>query len=229
MNNDIRKDIEQRMEGRKFSEDEMNRWITEDLSEEYDSIMAQRREGGKETQMHLSMPAAAVSSSRKRHSSIRRWAAAASVAVLIGMGGWYLSEERTENRAKRTEQREHITENREQSKEQREQSKENRAKSAVVKNEMPVLADISSEQPAATTQKTKNGAADGDRLVPIEELGEVMARLTAKTQRIEDSVEIAHIKQYIETDERMYNLQQKMTCMNCGTLDSAVITNEKGN
>ena len=99
----------------------------------------------------------------------------------------------------------------------------------MVKNEMPVLADISSEQPAATTQKTKNGAADCDRLVPIEELGEVMARLTAKTQRIEDSVEIAHIKQYIETDERMYNLQQKMTCMNCGKPDSAVITNEKGN
>ena len=229
MNNDIRKDIEQRMEGRKFSEEEMNRWITEDLSEEYDSIMAQRREGGKEKQTHLSMPAATVSSSRKRHSSMRRWAAAASVAVLIGMGGWYLSEERTENRAKRTEQREHITENREQSKEQREQSKENRAKSAVVKNEMPVLADISSEQPAATTQKTKNGVANGDRLVPIEELGEVMARLTAKTQRIEDSVEIAHIKQYIETDERMYNLQQKMTCMNCGKPDSAIITNEKGN
>jgi ABC-type nickel/cobalt efflux system permease component RcnA len=222
MNNDIRKDIEQRMEGRKFSEDEMNRWITEDLSEEYDSIMAQRREGGKEKQMHLSMPAAVVSSSRKRHSSMRRWTAAASVAVLICMGGWYLSEERTENRAKRTEQREHITEN-------REQSKENRAKSAVVKNEMPVLADISCEQPATVTQKTKNGAADGDRLVPIEELGEVMARLTAKTQRIEDSVEIAHIKQYIETDERMYNLQQKMTCMNCGKPDSAVITNEKGN
>ena len=222
MNNDIRKDIEQRMKGRKFSEEEMNRWITEDLSEEYDSIMAQRREGGKEKQMHLSMPAAAVSSSRKRHSSMRRWAAAASVAVLICMGGWYLSEERTENRAKRTEQREHITEN-------REQSKENRAKSAVVKNEMPVLADISSEQPATTTQKTKNGAADCDRLVPIEELGEVMARLTAKTQHIEDSVEIAHIKQYIETDERMYNLQQKMTCMNCGKPDSAVITNEKGN
>ena len=222
MNNDIRKDIEQRMKGRKYSEEEMNRWITEDLSEEYDSIMAQRREGGKEKQMHLSMPAAVVSSSRKRHSSIRRWAAAASVAVLICMGGWYLSEDKTENRAKRTEQRGKITEN-------REQSKENRAKSAVVKNEMPVLADISSEQPAATTQKTKNGVANGDRLVPIEELGEVMARLTAKTQRIEDSVEIAHIKQYIETDERMYNLQQKMTCMNCGKPDSAVITNEKGN
>ena len=222
MNNDIRKDIEQRMKGRKFSEEEMNRWITEDLSEEYDSIMAQRKEGGKEKQMHLSMPAAVVSSSRKRHSSMRRWAAAASVAVLICMGGWYLSEEKTENRAKRTEQRGKITEN-------REQSKENRAKSAVVKNEMPVLADISSEQPAATTQKTKNGAADCDRLVPIEELGEVMARLTAKTQRIEDSVEIAHIKQYIETDERMYNLQQKMTCMNCGKPDSAIITNETGN
>ena len=215
MNNDIRKDIEQRMKGRKFSEEEMNRWITEDLSEEYDSIMAQRKEGRKETQTHLSMPAAAVSSSRKRHSSIRRWAAAASVAVLICMGGWYLSEERTENRG--------------QSKENREQSKENRAKSAVVKNEMPVLADISSEQPAATTQKTKNGVANGDRLVPIEELGEVMARLTAKTQRIEDSVEIAHIKQYIETDERMYELQQKMTCMNCGKPDSAIITNETGN
>ena len=99
----------------------------------------------------------------------------------------------------------------------------------MVKNEKPVLADISSEQPATVTQKTKSGAADGDRLVPIEELGEVMARLTAKTQRIEDSVEIAHIKQYIETDERMYNLQQKMTCMNCGKPDSAVITNEKGN
>lgn len=229
MNNDIRKDIEQRMKGRKFSEEEMNRWITEDLSEEYDSIMAQRREGGKETQTHLSMPAAAVSSSRKRHSSMRRWAAAASVAVLIGMGGWYLSEEKTENRAKRTEQRGKITESRGQSKEQREQSKDNRAKSAVVKNEMPVLADISCEQPAATTQKTKSGAADCDRLVPIEELGEVMARLTAKTQRIEDSVEIAHIKQYIETDERMYNLQQKMTCMNCGKPDSAIITNETGN
>ncbi|MBP3573174.1 MAG: hypothetical protein J6J71_01030 [Prevotella sp.] len=105
MNNDIRKDIEQRMKGRKFSEEEMNRWITEDLSEEYDSIMAQRREGGKEKQTHLSMPAAVVSSSRKRHSSMRRWAAAASVAVLIGVGGWYLSEERTENRAKITEQR----------------------------------------------------------------------------------------------------------------------------
>ena len=222
MNNDIRKDIEQRMKGRKFSEEEMNRWITEDLSEEYDSIMAQRREGGKEKQMHLSMPAAVASSSRKRHSSMRRWAAAASVAVLICMGGWYLSEEKIENRAKRTEQREHITEN-------REQSKENRAKSAVVKNEMPVLADISSEQPATVTQKTKNGVANGDRLVPIEELGEVMARLTAKTQRIEDSVEIAHIKQYIETDERMYNLQQKMTCMNCGKPDSAIITNETGN
>lgn len=110
MNNDIRKDIEQRMEGRKFSEEEMNRWITEDLSEEYDSIMAQRREGGKEKQTHLSMPAAAVSSSRKRHSSIRRWAAAASVAVLIGMGGWYLSEEKTENRAKRTYNRKQRTE-----------------------------------------------------------------------------------------------------------------------
>jgi type III secretory pathway component EscV len=153
---------------------------------------------------------------------MRRWAAAAVVALLIGTGGWYLSEDKTENRAKRTEQREHITEN-------REQSKENRAKSAVVKNEMPVLADISSEQPATVTQKTKNGAANGDRLVPIEELGEVMARLTAKTQRIEDSVEIAHIKQYIETDERMYNLQQKMTCMNCGKPDSAIITNETGN
>lgn len=229
MNNDIRKDIEQRMKGRKFSEEEMNRWITEDLSEEYDSIMAQRKEGRKEKQMHLSMPAAVVSSSRKRHSSMRRWAAAASVAVLICMGGWYLSEERTEQREKRTEQSGQITENRGQSKENREQSKENRAKSAVVKNEMPVLADINCEQSAATTQKTKSGAADGDRLVPIEELGEVMARLTAKTQRIEDSVEIAHIKQYIETDERMYNLQQKMTCMSCGKPDSAVITNEKGN
>ncbi|MEE1317066.1 MAG: hypothetical protein U0K35_07545, partial [Prevotella sp.] len=170
-----------------------------------------------------------ASSSRKRHSSMRRWAAAASVAVLICMGGWYLSEEKTENRAKRTEQRGKITENREQSKEQRAKSKEQRAKSAVVKNEMPVLADISGEQPAAATLKAKSGVADGDRLVPIEELGEVMARLTEQTQRIEDSVEIAHIKQYIETDERMYNLQQKMTCMNCGKPDSAVITNEKGN
>ncbi|MEE1120962.1 MAG: hypothetical protein UHT92_04695 [Prevotella sp.] len=222
MNNDIRKDIEQRMKGRKFSEDEMNRWITEDLSEEYDSIMAQRREGGKEKQMHLSMPAAVASSSRKRHSSMRRWAAAASVAVLICMGGWYLSEEKTENRAKRTEQRG-------QSADCRVQTAECRLQSAVVEKDMPVLADISSEQPATVTQKTKSGVANGDRLVPIEELGEVMARLTAKTQRIEDSVEIAHIKQYIETDERMYNLQQKMTCMNCGKPDSAVITNEKGN
>ena len=229
MNNDIRKDIEQRMEGRKFSEDEMNRWITEDLSEEYDSIMAQRREGGKEKQTVLSMPAAVASSSRKRHSSIRRWAAAASVAVLICMGGWYLSEERTEQREKRTEQRGQITENRGQSKENRAKRTEDRGQRTVVENVMPVLADISSEQPATVTQKTKSGAADGDRLVPIEELGEVMARLTAKTQRIEDSVEIAHIKQYIETDERMYNLQQKMTCMNCGTPDSAIITNETGN
>lgn len=222
MNNDIRKDIEQRMKGRKFSEEEMNRWITEDLSEEYDSIMAQRKEGGKEKQTHLSMPAAVVSSSRKRHSSMRRWAAAASVAVLIGVGGWYLSEERTE-------QREKITENREQRTEQREQSKENRVQSAVVEKDMPVLADISGEQPAAATRKAKSGVADGDRLVPIEELGEVMARLTEQTQRIEDSVEIAHIKQYIETDEKLYELQQKMTCMNCGAPDSAVIKNETDN
>lgn len=222
MNNDIRKDIEQRMKGRKFSEEEMNRWITEDLSEEYDSIMAQRREGGKEKQTHLSMPAAVVSSSRKRHSSMRRWAAAASVAVLIGMGGWYLSEERTENRAK-------ITEQRGQSKEDRGQRTEDRVQSAVVEKDMPILTDISGEQPAADTQKAKSGVADSDRLVPIEELGEVMARLTEQTQRIEDSVEIAHIKQYIETDEKLYELQQKMTCMNCGTPDSAVIKNETDN
>ena len=222
MNNDIRKDIEQRMKGRKFSEEEMNRWITEDLSEEYDSIMAQRREDGKEKQTHLSMPAAVVSSSRKRHSSMRRWAAAASVAVLIGVGGWYLSEERTENRAK-------ITEQRGQSKEDRGQRTEDRVQSAVVEKDMPVLTDISGEQPAAATLKAKSGVADGDRLVPIEELGEVMARLTEQTQRIEDSVEIAHIKQYIETDEKLYELQQKMTCMNCGTPDSAVIKNETDN
>lgn len=222
MNNDIRKDIEQRMKGRKFSEEEMNRWITEDLSEEYDSIMAQRREGGKEKQTHLSMPAAVVSSSRKRHSSMRRWAAAASVAVLIGVGGWYLSEERTENRAK-------ITEQRGQSKEDRGQRTEDRVQSAVVEKDMPVLTDISGEQPAVATQKAKSGVADSDCLVPIEELGEVMARLTEQTQRIEDSVEIAHIKQYIETDEKLYELQQKMTCMNCGTPDSAVIKNETDN
>lgn len=222
MNNDIRKDIEQRMKGRKFSEEEMNRWITEDLSEEYDSIMAQRREGGKEKQTHLSMPAAVVSSSRKRHSSMRRWAAAASVAVLIGVGGWYLGEERTENRAK-------ITEQRGQSKEDRGQRTEDRVQSAVVEKDMPILTDISGEQPAAATLKAKSGVADGDRLVPIEELGEVMARLTEQTQRIEDSVEIAHIKQYIETDEKLYELQQKMTCMNCGTPDSAVIKNETDN
>lgn len=222
MNNDIRKDIEQRMKGRKFSEEEMNRWITEDLSEEYDSIMAQRREGGKEKQTHLSMPAAVVSSSRKRHSSMRRWAAAASVAVLIGVGGWYLSEERTENRAK-------ITEQRGQSKEDRGQRTEDRVQSAVVEKDMPVLTDISGEQPAVATQKAKSGVADSDRQVPIEELGEVMARLTEQTQRIEDSVEIAHIKQYIETDEKLYELQQKMTCMNCGTPDSAVIKNETDN
>lgn len=222
MNNDIRKDIEQRMKGRKFSEEEMNRWITEDLSEEYDSIMAQRREGGKEKQTHLSMPAAVVSSSRKRHSSMRRWAAAASVAVLIGLGGWYLGEERTENRAK-------ITEQRGQSKEDRGQRTEDRVQSAVVEKDMPILTDISGEQPAAATQKAKSGVADSDRLVPIEELGEVMARLTEQTQRIEDSVEIAHIKQYIETDEKLYELQQKMTCMNCGTPDSAVIKNETDN
>jgi len=222
MNNDIRKDIEQRMKGRKFSEEEMNRWITEDLSEEYDSIMAQRREGGKEKQTHLSMPAAVVSSSRKRHSSMRRWAAAASVAVLIGVGGWYLSEERTENRAK-------ITEQRGQSKEDRAKRTEDRVQSAVVEKDMPILTDISGEQPAAATLKAKSGVADGDRLVPIEELGEVMARLTEQTQRIEDSVEIAHIKQYIETDEKLYELQQKMTCMNCGAPDSAVIKNETDN
>lgn len=224
MNNDIRKDIEQRMKGRKFSEEEMNRWITEDLSEEYDSIMAQRREGGKEKekQTHLSMPAAVVSSSRKRHSSMRRWAAAASVAVLIGVGGWYLGEERTENSAKRTEQRGKITEN-------RGQRTEDRVQSAVVEKDMPILTDISGEQPAEATQKAKSGVADGDRLVPIEELGEVMARLTEQTQRIEDSVEIAHIKQYIETDEKLYELQQKMTCMNCGAPDSAVIKNETDN
>lgn len=229
MNNDIRKDIEQRMKGRKFSEEEMNRWITEDLSEEYDSIMAQRKEGGKEKQTHLSMPAAVVYSSRKRHSSMRRWAAAASVAVLIGVGGWYLGEERTESGEQRTEQRGQSKENREQSKEQRGQSKEDRVQSAVVEKDMPVLTDISGEQPAAATLKAKSGVADSDRLVPIEELGEVMARLTEQTQRIEDSVEIAHIKQYIETDEKLYELQQKMTCMNCGAPDSAVIKNETDN
>lgn len=229
MNNDIRKDIEQRMKGRKFSEDEMNRWITEDLSEEYDSIMAQRREGRKEKQTHLSMPAAVVSSSRKRHSSMRRWAAAASVAVLIGVGGWYLSEERTENRAKITEQRGQSKEDRAKRIEDRVQSAEDRVQSAVVEKDMPILTDISGEQPAAATLKAKSGVADGDRLVPIEELGEVMARLTEQTQRIEDSVEIAHIKQYIETDEKLYELQQKMTCMNCGAPDSAVIKNETDN
>ena len=94
---------------------------------------------------------------------------------------------------------------------------------------MPVLTDISGEQPTAATLKAKSGVADSDRLVPIEELGEVMARLTEQTQRIEDSVEIAHIKQYIETDEKLYELQQKMTCMNCGAPDSAVIKNETDN
>lgn len=191
MKDDIIKQMEKRINGRTFTDEEKLRWLTEDETTTYDRIVSQR----------------------KRRTMIRRWAAAAAVAIIfisLGVGMFYnSSNDKHMQYALQTP----------------DTAIGNNGARNIAEAELPTADvetgidnvgkrhdDIAHNRGLArvkTRQLVKTAkSADG------EELSEVLARLNSRMDIIDDSIEVTHIKHYIDNNENMYYIRNEVLSQN---------------
>ena len=197
----IKEQMEKRLAGRKFTDEQMDLWMQEDLTAEYDRILA----------------------ARKRHAVIRRWAAAASILLIVGVGimffrsmslGEFWSSEvqefrrmpDTQNAAPHWEGlgRVHsssLISHPEQS-----------ADVCLTSNpSSKIPTHLSSKIP--THLSSENTTADS--IAKIEKVRQILAAMRQRAMDIDDSIDRKHIYDYIMSDEKLYNMGQKILCDNC--------------
>lgn len=163
-------------------------WLTEDLTDEFDRIVSRR----------------------KQHTVIRRLIAAASVLLIVGIGAllWFGSENKANDAVVVSDKT---------------MASSSRGESAylpateVIDESTEVLSgrnDVKPQQKAEIENKTKPDTTPSTTLSE-EQLNTLLAAHQAKLREIDDSVDMAHIKDYIENDEQLYKIGQKALCLTC--------------
>ena len=163
-------------------------WLTEDLTDEFDRIVSRR----------------------KQHAVIRRLIAAASVLLIVGIGAllWFGSEDKANDAVVVSDKT---------------MASSSRGESAyppateVIDESTEVLSgrnEVKPQQKAEIENKTKPDTTPSTTLSE-EQLNTLLAAHQAKLREIDDSVDMAHIKDYIENDEQLYKIGQKALCLTC--------------
>lgn len=175
------------LKSKKHSDEELEKWLTEDYSDEYFRIVANRR-----------------------RTIVRRWLAAASVLLIVGIGAllWFGSEDKASDAVVVSDKT---------------MASSSRGESAyppvteVIDESTEALSGRNGVKPqhkAEIENKTKPDTTPSSTLSE-EQLNILLAAHQVKLREIDDSVDMAHIKDYIENDEQLYKIGQKALCLTC--------------
>ncbi len=163
-------------------------WLAEDLTDEFDRIVSRR----------------------KQHTVIRRLIAAASVLLIVGIGAllWFGSEDKANDAV--------VVSDKTMASSSRGESAYPSATEVIDESTeaLSVRNDVKPQQKAEIENKTKPDTMPSTTLSE-EQLNTILAAHQAKLREIDDSVDMAHIKDYIENDEQLYKIGQKALCLTC--------------
>ncbi|MBR2015975.1 MAG: hypothetical protein IKA00_01540 [Prevotella sp.] len=184
------------LKSKKHSDEELEKWLTEDYSDEYFRLVANRR-----------------------RTIVRRWLAAASVLLIVGIGAllWFGYEDKANDAVVAVS--------------------DSRGGSAyppsaeVIGESTELLSSrnaVMSQQKAESENKTIASSSRGESANPPvknpdapsatlseEQMAPILAKLRKRSEEIDDSVDRAHIRDYIMNDEKLYNMGQRILCENC--------------
>ncbi len=163
-------------------------WLAEDLTDEFDRIVSRR----------------------KQQTVIRLLIAAASVLLIVGIGAllWFGSENKANDAVVVSDKT---------------MASSSMGESAyppvteVIDESTEALSgrnDVKPQQKAEIETKSKPDTMPSTTLSE-EQLNTLLAAHQAKLHEIDDSVDMAHIKDYIENDEQLYKIGQKALCLTC--------------
>lgn len=163
-------------------------WLSEDLTDEFNRIVSRR----------------------KQHTVIRRLIAAASVLLIVGIGAllWFGSENKANDAV--------VVSDKTMASSSRGESAYPPATEVIDESTeaLSVRNDVKPQQKAEIETKSKPDTMPSTTLSE-EQLNTLLAAHQAKLREIDDSVDMAHIKDYIENDEQLYKIGQKALCLTC--------------
>ena len=184
------------LKSKKHSDEELEKWLKEDYSDEYFRLVANRR-----------------------RTIVRRWLAAASVLLIVGIGAllWFGYEDKANDAVVAVS--------------------DSRGGSAyppaaeVIEESTELLSSrnaVMPQQKAESENKTIASSSRGESANPPvkkpdapsatlseEQMAPILAKLRKRGEEIDDSVDRAHIRDYIMNDEKLYNMGQRILCENC--------------
>lgn len=184
------------LKSKKHSDEKLEKWLTEDYSDEYFRLVANRR-----------------------RTIVRRWLAAASVLLIVGIGAllWFGSEDKANDAVVAVSD-----------------SRGGTAyppEAEVIEESTELLSSINAvmpQQKAESENKTIASSSRGESANPPvknadapsatlseEQMAPILAKLRKRGEEIDDSVDRAHIRDYIMNDEKLYNMGQRILCENC--------------
>ena len=163
-------------------------WLTEDLTDEFNRIVSRR----------------------KQHTVIRRLIAAASVLLIVGIGAllWFGSEDKANDAV--------VVSDKTMASSSRGELAYPPATEVIYESTVALSGRnaVKHQQKVESENKTKPDTMPSTTLSE-EQLNTLLAAHQAKLREIDDSVDMAHIKDYIENDEQLYKIGQKALCLTC--------------
>ena len=184
------------LKSKKHSDEELEKWLTEDYSDEYFRIVANRH-----------------------RTIVRRWLATASVLLIVGIGAmlWFGSEDKA-NDAVVAVSDSRVVSVYPPAAEVIEESAVALSNSNAVMPQQKVESENKtialSSRGESANRLVKNADAPSTTLSE-EQMAPVLAKLRKRGEEIDDSVDRAHIRDYIMNDEKLYNMGQRILCENC--------------
>ena len=180
------------LKSKKHSDEELERWLTEDYSDEYFRLVANRR-----------------------RTIVRRWLAAASVLLIGGIGAllWFGSEDKANDAVVAVSDSRGGTAYPPE-KEVNEESTELLSSRNSVMSQQKAESIASSCRGESANPPVKKPDAPSTTLSE-EQMAPILAKLRKRSEEIDDSVDRAHIRDYIMNDEKLYNMGQRILCENC--------------
>ncbi|MDE5782988.1 MAG: hypothetical protein K2G91_11190 [Prevotella sp.] len=173
-------------------EDEMEQWLTEDETELYDSIMRQRRQ----------------------RRIIRKLAAAASIAMVVGVALWFVTGRKTEQDRMIARQTTVTGDSQKPGK----ATQQLHVKMADVNKRATKQIVVATEKLPKNTESVKpvkpqtveKAIVKADDLTPTDKIQNLIVGIETKLEEIGDSVYMAHVENMIYTDRRQKELVDKM-------------------
>ena len=184
------------LKSKKHSDEELEKWLTEDYSDEYFRIVANRR-----------------------RTIVRRWLATASVLLIVGIGAmlWFASDDKANDAVVAVSDSTGESAYPPATEVIDESVVALSGRNAVmpqqkVESENKTIALSSRDESA---NRLVNNADAPSTTLSEEQMAPVLAKLRKRGEEIDDSVDRAHIRDYIMNDEKLYNMGQRILCENC--------------